>query len=124
MAGDPGPSIRDILDDLEEKMRKASLAVSLTAVGLMTSGILLALTAHGPLFFPGGAALPIKQFLADFRMFPSMAMMSAAILLLALLPILRVFLALLLYARRQLILNAFVAFIVLLELALGMLIPP
>ncbi len=107
-------------DDLEATMQKISLVMSLMAVGLMIGGFVVRLLSGMDLAIPGGSvlALPALVHLSDAP--ASLIAMSAGILLLALLPIVRVLLALVLYTRHRALLNALVASVVLLELLVSM----
>jgi uncharacterized membrane protein len=103
-------------DDLEVRMQKISLVVSVLAMGLMIAGFLDMVLRGSQGALPGRSVLQIA-FLTHVTQAPAdMAAMSAGILLLVLLPTIRVLLATLLYARRRGFLNALVALLVLVEL--------
>jgi uncharacterized membrane protein len=105
--------------NLEALMQKVSLVVSLVAVSLMIGGFVGHLISRGAFIMPGEAVLPLST-LVQFSEIPvNLATMSAGIVLLALLPTVRVLLALWLYARRRNLLDTLFALIVLLELLLS-----
>ena len=101
-------------------MQRVSLIVSLIGLGLMIAGFvdMLVIGASHPI--PGGSVLPLLKLSHVSQVPVSLAAMSEGIVLLALLPALRVFLALWLYLRRHSMLNALVALVVFLELLLSM----
>ena len=103
----------------EAMMRKVSLIVSLAALGLMIGGLLVTL-ADGPHLTSATVALPVSAFWHIAQAPPGLAAMSVGIILLALLPSVRVVLALWLYSRQRLGFDALVALVVLLELLLSM----
>ncbi len=90
--------------------------ISILALGLMLAGFGGELALHGNPALPGPPAVA-PQGLASAPASPFLVCMSAGILLFAVLPALRVLLALLEYARRRDWRNVFVAAVVLLELA-------
>ena len=101
-------------------MRKVSLLVSGLAVALMAGGFIAAMLAGNALAMPGKSVLPISSLL-DFAQEPlALAAMSTGILLLALLPLVRVFLATTLYVRQRVPLDAMAALIVMMELLISM----
>ena len=107
-------------DDLEALMQKVSLVVSLVALGLMGFGLVDAWVHQASLILPGERALPLPV-LVQLRAAPaSLVAMSAGIVLLALLPTVRVLLALALYVRQRSILDTFTSLAVLLELLTSM----
>ncbi len=106
-------------DDLEEKMQKVSLGVSLAGVGLMVAGFVDMLVNKAFSSIPGGSVLPLPMFIHLSQVPVSLVAMSAGIVLLALLPTLRVLLALWLYLRHREVLNILAALIVFLELLLS-----
>lgn len=102
--------------DLDVKMQKISLVTSLLGLGLMVFGF-ADLVMHGaPLSIPGVTALSSMLVKSGTRMSLSLLTMSAGIVVLALLPIVRVLLALSLYARNRQVLNMVVALLVFIEL--------
>jgi uncharacterized membrane protein len=109
-------------DDLEERMQKVSLGVSLAGVSLMVAGFVDTLADKDSFSLPGGSALPLPMFIHLSQVPVSLVAMSAGIMLLALLPALRVLLALWLYFRRRDGLNTLAALIVLLELLLSIVV--
>jgi uncharacterized membrane protein len=109
-------------DDLEERMRKVSLGVSLAGVGLMVAGFVDMLINEASFSIPGGSVLPLPSLVHLSQTPLSLVAMSAGIVLLALLPALRVLLALWLYLRHRDGLNTLAALIVFLELLLSIVI--
>jgi uncharacterized membrane protein len=109
-------------DDLEERMRKVSLGVSLAGVGLMVAGFVDMLINETSFSIPGGSVLPLPSLVHLSQTPLSLVAMSAGIVLLALLPALRVLLALWLYLRHRDGLNTLAALIVFLELLLSIVI--
>jgi uncharacterized membrane protein len=105
--------------DLEERMQKVSLGVSLAGASLMVAGFVDMLVNEASFSIPGGSILPLPMFIHLTQVPVSLVAMSAGIVLLALLPALRVLLALWLYLRHRDVLNALAALIVFLELLLS-----
>jgi len=114
-----GPA-SDVSADLEATMQKVSMAISITAITLMLGGVADALLLHMPLALPGVSAQPLELLGHPPEGTMSLAIMSAGIVLLALLPTVRVGMALALYARKRHYQDAVVALIVLLELLASM----
>jgi hypothetical protein len=110
----------EIVDDFEGTMQRVSLIVSLIGLGLMIAGFVDMLVIGASYSIPGGSVLPLPKLSHVSQVPVSLAAMSGGIVLLALLPALRVFLALWLYLRRHSMLNALVALIVFVELLLSM----
>jgi hypothetical protein len=110
----------ETVEDVEVAMKRASLAVSLTSVVLMAGGLLWHLEQAGLASWPGDAAIPFSG-LTHLRRFsgPVMAM-SAGVVLLAILPALRVLLALGIYGRRRKAVDFAVALLVMIELLASM----
>ncbi len=102
--------------DLEAKMQKISLVISLLGLGLMMFGFVDLLIHRGSLSIPGMIALSPQTIRQGTRIPLGLATMSAGIVTLALLPILRVLLALSLYLRNRQVLNVVVALLVFIEL--------
>lgn len=102
--------------DLETMMKKISVVTSLLGLGLMVFGYADFIARGTPLSIPGGTALSPLLVQSGTRMSLSLLTMSAGIVILALLPILRVLLALLLYLRNRQVLNVVVALVVFVEL--------
>ena len=111
--------MKETQGDLEARMQRLSLMASLIGLGLMVFGFLDVLihgaslsmpgvTALSPLLVPSGKPIPL-----------SLATMSAGIVVLALLPILRILLALSLYLRYRQVFNVLAALIVFVELLLS-----
>jgi hypothetical protein len=105
--------------DLEGRMQKVSLVISLLSLSLMVAGFLDMLIGGAALALPGVSAVP-PVALGGGKISPSLKVMSVGILLLALLPIIRVLLAGWLYLRHREILNMLVALVVLVELLLSL----
>jgi hypothetical protein len=112
-------SMQETRSDLEGRMQKVSLAISLLSLGLMVAGFLDMLVGGAMLSLPGISAVP-PVALGGGGIPASLEVMSVGILLLALLPIIRVLLAAWLYVRHREILNMVVALVVLVELLLSM----
>ena len=102
--------------DLEARMQKISLLTSVISLGLMAFGFVDMLIHGTSPSIPGIAALSPLMFKSATRIPLGLATMSAGIVVLALLPILRVLLALSLYLRNRQVLNVVVAFLVFIEL--------
>ncbi|NPA90652.1 MAG: DUF1634 domain-containing protein [Chloroflexi bacterium] len=104
---------------LEAHMRRISALVSFAAVLLMAVGfvdVLLSTPIHE---FPGPAALSIADLVRPHHVPWGLWAMSAGIVLLALLPMLRVFLALILFFRLRRWIDVAAGFIVFVELLLS-----
>ncbi len=102
--------------DLEDRMQKISLVTSLLGLGLMVFGF-VDLVIHGAsLSMPGVTALSPLMVKSGMPIPPGLPTMSAGIVVLSLLPILRVLLALSLYLRSRQVLNVVVALMVFIEL--------
>ncbi len=105
-----------IQEKLELTMRKVSQVISLTGLGLMILG-LIDYFRHGyVIIIPGFSVLPLRELLHLQGTTFALEAMSFGIVLFALLPTLRVILALWTYTRQQKWLNALAALIVFLEL--------
>jgi uncharacterized membrane protein len=102
--------------DLEERMQKISLVTSLVGVGLMAFGFADMIISGGSLSIPGMTALSPLQIQSGARISLSLLTMSAGIVVLALLPIVRVLLALSLYLQSRHMLDVVAALIVFVEL--------
>lgn len=106
--------------NLEGQMRRVSQVVSAAAVGLMLAGLSGSILSGSTLALPGGSVTPLHD-LFQLPIHPiGLAAMSAGIIMLALLPVVRVFLALNIYARQRMPVNAFVALVVFVELLISM----
>jgi uncharacterized membrane protein len=103
-------------NNLEARMRKISLITSLFSLGLMIFGFVDVLIHGASLSLPGVAALSPLMLKAGRPIPLGLAAMSAGIVLLSLLPILRVLLALSLYVRNRQVMNVIVALVVFVEL--------
>ncbi len=113
------PSQVEASGDLEERMQKVSLGMSLAGVSLMVAGFGDMLVNNASSSIPGGSVLPLPMFVHLSQVPVSLVAMSAGIVLLALLPTVRVLLALWLYLRHREVLNSLAALIVFLELLLS-----
>ena len=113
------PSVREAAERLETRMQKASLAVSILGLGLMSFGLINMLIGGDAYSLPCAGVLPLSILIK----FPpaSIGLMSASagVILLGLLPAIRVILALWLYLRLRALLSMLIAVIVLLELLLS-----
>lgn len=103
-------------NDLESRMQKISLMTSLLGLGLMILGFVDLLVHRTSLSIPGMIALSPQMIISGPRIPLSLLTMSAGIIVLALLPILRVLLALSLFVRTRQVLNVMVALLVFVEL--------
>lgn len=113
-------AVRSDALDLEGQMRKVSQVVSAAAVGLMLAGLLASIGTGSGLALPGSSVMPLHDLL-KLPVHPlGLAAMSAGILLLALLPVVRVLLALGLYTRQRAPVNALAALVVFVELLISM----
>jgi uncharacterized membrane protein len=102
--------------NLEAWMQKISLVTSLLSLGLMVSGFVDVLIHGASLSMPDMVALSPLAIGSGTRFPAGLAMMSAGIVLLSLLPILRVLLALSLYLWSRQVLNVLAALVVFIEL--------
>ena len=105
--------------DLEATMRKISLVTSLLGLGLMVFGFVGFFVQGDPLSIPGLSALSPLLIKSGTRISVSLVTMSAGIVILALLPMLRVLLALSIYLRSRQVLNVVVALLVFVELLMS-----
>ncbi len=106
--------------ELERQMRRVSQVVSAIAVVLMVAGVVGTVLSGAALSLPGGSVMSLHDLL-QIPVHPlALAAMSAGILMLALLPMLRVLLALAMYTRQRVLLNALAALVVLIELLISM----
>ena len=112
--------MKEPYSDLEARMQKISLVTSLVGVGLMVFGFADLITHGASLSIPGMTALSPQMIETGARISLSLLAMSAGIVVLALLPILRVLLALALYLRARQVLNVLVAVIVFVELLVSL----
>ncbi|MFZ0610871.1 MAG: hypothetical protein WAM73_01390 [Desulfobacterales bacterium] len=105
---------------LEGRMQKVSLVVSLAGLGLMGFGLIDMLVSGDSFALPGIAVVALQRlvFLKPVSP-PGLALASAGILLLGLLPTMRVLLALWLYVRTRDLFGALFGAVVLLELLLS-----
>lgn len=113
------PAQRGNSEALEAVMQRVSWCVSLLALGLMVAGLVITVSRGMPLT-AAVTALPVSEFRRITQVPLGLAAMSAGIILLAVLPSMRVMVALWLYIRHHKALDALVALIVLLELLLSM----
>lgn len=105
---------------LEETMQKVSRVVSLTGSGLMLVGLFVYFSSSTNYALPGEPVIPLQNFLQSGGDPLSLVLMSTGILLFALLPLLRVILALWTYSSKKAWLNTLASFIVFLELLFSM----
>lgn len=106
--------------ELEITMQRVSLVVSVSAVLLMASGFLeFALIPGDSLILPGAPAVPLGQLLHPTVHTLGIELMSLGILVLAMLPAIRIALALTIYVRRHAWQNAMAAVSVLFILLLS-----
>ena len=105
--------------DLEATMRKISLVTSLLGLGLMVFGFVDLFVQGASLSIPGMSALSPLLIRSGARISVSLVTMSAGIVILALLPMLRVLLALSIYLRSRQVLNVVVALLVFVELLMS-----
>lgn len=108
--------MREPYSDLETRMQWISLVTSLLGLGLMAFGFVDVLIHGIAPAIPGMVALSPLMIKSGTRISPGLATMSAGIVVLALLPILRVLLALSAYLRNRQVLNVVVALLVIVEL--------
>ena len=106
-------------DDVENGMKKVSLIVSLVGLSLMVIGFLDMMVNTASLSVPGASVLPLPALIHLSKLPLSLVTMSVGIVLLALLPTVRVALALWYYVRRHDALNIVAALIVVVELLLS-----
>lgn len=109
----------ELTGDLESRMQKVSLVVSVVGLGLMILGFVAQVITGSALSVPGSSVLSFVM-LAHLSKAPlSLAAMSTGIILLALLPMIRVVLALWLYLNGHNLVNMAAALVVTLELLLS-----
>ncbi len=104
---------------LETLMRRIAAVVSFVAVGLMAVGfvdVALSTPIHQ---FPGPAAIPIGRLIHGTGVAWGLWAMSAGIVLLALLPLLRVLLALILFVKQRAWVNTMAGLVVFVELLMS-----
>lgn len=111
---------QDPPENMEVAMQKVSLAISVLSLGLMMAGMTLFLLRGNFVAVPGSSVLPASDFIHPLQYRTTMLVMSAGIILLALLPALRVLMALSLYIRSRVLINILAALIVLVELIFSM----
>ncbi len=119
MTGKFEPSEETPAKRLESRMQKASLVVSLAGLGLMCFGLIDMLVNGDSFSLPGFAVVSLQRLLFLHQAPLGLALASAGVLLLGLLPAIRVFLAGLLYVRSRNLLGTLVSAVVLLELFLS-----
>ncbi len=105
---------------LEVTMRRVSAVISFIAVLLMGTGFISTFVFGTLPPIPGEAALDPKQLVTFAHTSWGLWAMSAGIVLLALLPALRVFLAIVLFYYKKDYLDVGTGFVVLLELIVSM----
>jgi len=102
--------------ELEIKMKKISMLISLVALALMIAGFVDALVIDHGIVIPGINALPLDKVFSEIFLSNGLSEMTIGVLLLAVLPIARILLAMWLYLRAKSLINTAVALVVLLEL--------
>jgi uncharacterized membrane protein len=105
--------------NIDAKMQKISLGTSLLGLGLMVFGFVDLLVHGTALSIPGMAALSPQMIYSGAQISPSLLAMTAGIAVLALIPLLRVLLALGVYLWNRQVLNVVVALIVFIELVVS-----
>lgn len=117
---DTGPSNEDIVVtpalELEGRMQKVSLLISVAALTLMFVGFAIALVTRHGVKIPGVAALPFRHLFSLHAAADGFTEMSVGIILLAALPMARILLAMWLYIKSRSLIDTVVAIVVLLEL--------
>ena len=105
---------------LEETMQKVSRVVSLLGLGLMLTGLITYFSSSTNFSLPGESVIPLQNLLQAGGDPLSLLLMSTGIILFALLPLLRVVLALWTYSSKKAWLNMLASLIVFLELLFSM----
>ena len=105
--------------DLETIMHKLSLIVSVTSLLLMIVGLTALVLGGGTLAILGPSVAPLGEMIRLRQHSFALVAMSLGIVLLALLPSVRVFIAAWLYLRRRHWLDMVIALVVLAELLLS-----
>jgi uncharacterized membrane protein len=106
-------------DDLEGTMKRVSLVLALVGFALMVAGLILMLSGGASFSSLGMSALSILPLAAWTHASLGLVLTSSGIILLALLPLVRVLLALRLYLKSQNLLDTGATLIVVLELLLS-----
>jgi len=114
------PPNDDPSQKLEGTMQKVSRVVALLGFGLMLSGLITYFSSSTNFSLPGEPVIPLQNITQAGGDPLSLLLMSTGILLFALLPLLRVILALWTYSSKKAWLNMLASFIVFLELLLSM----
>ncbi|MEJ2657520.1 MAG: DUF1634 domain-containing protein [Desulfobacterales bacterium] len=104
---------------LEIRMQKVSLVVSLASLCLMCFGLIDMLLYEDLFSLPGVAVVALQRLISLHPEPLGLALASAGVLLLGLLPAIRVVLAIWLYVRSRNLFSTLVAAVVLLELLLS-----
>ena len=102
--------------ELESKMQKISLLISLVSLALMIAGFAIVLLNHHRIKIPGTVALPFGHLFSLHSLGDGFTEMTVGIILLAALPTARILLAIWLYIRNHTLIDTIVAIVVLLEL--------
>ncbi|MGA8181191.1 MAG: DUF1634 domain-containing protein [Desulfobacterales bacterium] len=113
------PSEKSPVKRLESKMQKVSLVVSLASLALMCFGLIDMLFSGDSFSLPGIAVVALKRLISLHPEPLGLALASAGVILLGLLPAIRVLLAIWLYVRSRNLFGTLVAAVVLLELLLS-----
>jgi uncharacterized membrane protein len=101
-------------------MQKVSLVVSLASLALMCFGLIDMLFSGDSFSLPGIAVVALQRLISLHPAPLGLALASAGVLLLGLLPAIRVLLAAWLYVRSRNLFSTMVAVVVLLELLLSL----
>ncbi|MGQ9584146.1 MAG: DUF1634 domain-containing protein [Anaerolineae bacterium] len=103
-------------------MRPTAIATSTVALALMLAGFLwlLVTSAPTPLTLPGESGVPPSAWIGAHSAHPGVVLMSAGMILLGLLPVVRVGLALMFYLTRRAGRDALAAIAVLVILLISM----
>jgi hypothetical protein len=110
------PSEPQPAESLENRMRKASLLISLAGLGLMAVGLIAMLCSGDTFALPGFAVVSLENLILLHPAPLGLTLASAGILLLGLLPAVRVLMAAWLALRSHNLLGTLVATVVLVEL--------
>ena len=113
------PNENSPVQNLEGRMRRLSLVMSLAGLGLMCAGLTDMLITGDPFSLPGLAVVPLKPLIWGHTAPLGIMLASAGVLLLGLLPAVRVVLAIWLFIRAHNPGGTLVAVVVLMELILS-----
>lgn len=110
-----------ILASPERRMALLSLLVSLVALGLMLAGFAILMGGGQSYHLPGERALALHDIVHPLRSAAPVDVMSIGIVLLLLLPVIRIMIAVIPFARRRQWFDAAVTAVVFLELLFSIL---